>query len=619
VASGALDLLTMTGQPPHSTDTLNALRERVLRAGIAILAVGMPLASALIVYQGARDDQLDFRTLAFSGAMVCFPLLWVITPRLKFRTAAGIFVGLLILSAFLLASRGVLTVGYAAVDVLAILSATLFFGRTGALLGMCAVFGAHLTGWAMIAFELGPPPAINLIDPRIPAVWVRHLVILAMLGTLLAVTELYVIEQLAHEVNVHRRLADLELEQRLALERAERERAHEREERERAQHALDQARRLEALARMSGGIAHDFNNALTVIIGTADVAKLSLESPDDVASYLDEIIQAAKRAGQLTTQLLTLGRAQIGAREPVDMTDFLGRLQGALRRVLPDDIGLVVDAPPEPVTARADLAGLERAVYNLVLNARDAMPAGGGSITLSCHRETVTGREPLANGAYAVLRVSDTGHGMDAATLDRIFDPFFTTKGERGGTGLGLATVQAFAKDAGGHVDVTSAVGDGTTFRLWLPEHGKATHTPPPSDAPAPLPPRTPHRTRVLVVEDRADVRANIVRTLTAHGFEVDEAADGSAAIALLEQRRHYSVMCIDGVMPGMSTADVLTRAGELAPAMAILVCSGYVREDLLHRGVEAGRYAFLAKPFTAQQLLGSVDGVLRSAAAQRR
>src|SRR6185503_12056691 len=125
-----------------------------------------------------------------------------------------------------------------------------------------------------------------------------------------------------------------------------------------------------------------------VIIGTADVAKLSLSSPDDVAGYLDEIVQAAKRAGQLTTQLLTLGRAQIGAREPVDMTDFLERLQGALRRVLPDDVGLVVEAPPEPVTARADLAGLERSVYNLVLNARDAMPPAGGTITMSCHRET---------------------------------------------------------------------------------------------------------------------------------------------------------------------------------------------------------------------------------------
>ena len=551
--------------------------------------------------------------------MVLFPLLWILTPRLKFRTAAGLFVTMLIMSAFLLASRGVLTVGYAAVDLLAILSATLFFGRRGAVAGMTAVLGAHLAGWAIVSFEIGPPPAINLIDPRLPAVWVRHLVIQGLLGAVVAITELYVIEQLGREVEVHRRLADLEMQQRLALEHAERERAHEREERERAQQALDQARRLEALARMSGGIAHDFNNALTVIIGTADVAKLSLSSPDDLTSYLDEIVQAAKRAGQLTTQLLTLGRAQIGAREPVDMTEFLGRLQGALRRVLPDDVGLVVDAPSAPVTARVDLAGLERAVYNLVLNARDAMPGGGGRITLSCDRETVGGHDPLADGAYAVLRVSDTGHGMDAPTLARIFDPFFTTKSERGGTGLGLATVYAFAKDADGHVEVQSAVGAGTTFTLWLPEQsGTPPVQAPRAEAPAVTPRRAPHRTRVLVVEDRADVRANIVRTLTTHGFEVDEAADGAAAIASIERTRGYDVLCIDGVMPGLGTAHVLSRATELAPSMAILVCSGYVREDLLRRGVEAGRYAFLAKPFTADQLLASVDSVLRSAIAPR-
>jgi signal transduction histidine kinase/ActR/RegA family two-component response regulator len=617
--SVALTMLAMTVPPAQPPDTLDALRERVLRAAIAVLAVGMPLTSVVMVYQAVLANQLNTRMLLLGGFTLGFPLLWIAAPRLKFRTTAGVFVGMIIFSALLLASRGVLTVGYAALDLLAILSATLFFGRTGAIVGLAGVFGAHLTGWGIIAFEVGPPPAIDMIDPRIPAVWIRHIVVLGVMGTVIAVTELYVIEQLAKEVRVHRRLADLEMQQRVALERAERERAQEREEYERAQRAFDQARRLEALARMSGGIAHDFNNALTVIIGTADVAKMSLSSPDDVTSYLDEIVQAAKRAGQLTTQLLTLGRAQVGAREPVDMTEFLGRLQGALRRVLPDDVGLVVDAPSGPVTARADLAGLERAVYNLVLNARDAIPAAGGTITLSCHGETVTGHEALADGAYAVLRVADTGHGMDAQTLSRIFDPFFTTKSERGGTGLGLATVYAYAKDAGGHVEVASAVGTGTTFTLWLPEQIDVTALPAPAeDPPERTPPRVAPRTRVLVVEDRDDVRANIVRTLAAHGFEVDQAADGAAALAVLERTRDYAVMCIDGVMPGLGTADVLTRSAELAPSMGILVCSGYVREDLLRRGVQAGRYAFLAKPFTAEQLLASVDGVLRSAATPR-
>jgi CheY-like chemotaxis protein len=203
---------------------------------------------------------------------------------------------------------------------------------------------------------------------------------------------------------------------------------------------------------------------------------------------------------------------------------------------------------------------------------------------------------------------------MDAPTLERIFDPFFTTKGERGGTGLGLATVQAFAKDAGGHVEVTSAVGEGTTFTVWLPEHSGMA-APGRDEAATPVPVRTPHRARLLVVEDRGDVRSNMVRTLTTHGFDVEEAADGAGALTLLERKGDYTLMCIDGVMPGLGTADVLAQATSLAPSMGILVCSGYLREDLLRRGVEAGRYAFLAKPFTAEQLLASVDGVIRASA----
>jgi signal transduction histidine kinase/CheY-like chemotaxis protein len=603
--------LPMTGQPTSAANTLDALRARVLRAGIALLAIGMPIGGALMAFQAAQSGYLNARILAFSGSMLCFPLLWLLTPRLRFRTAAAIFIALLLGSATLLASRGVLTVGYAAVDLLVILSSTLFFGRTGAVVGMGGVMGAHLLGWGIVSAGLGPPPPLSLIDPRLPDVWIRHVVILGLLGLVMALTELFVIEQLAREVEVHRA-------QRVALDRVEHEREHERQERERAHLALDQARRLEALARLSGGIAHDFNNALTVIIGTADVAKLSLSSPAEVAGYLDEIVDAARRAGQLTRQLLTLGQGQIGGREPVDMPDFLRRLEGALRRVLPDDIALVVDAPREPITAFTNVAGLERAVYNLVLNARDAIQSGRGTITIACQRETIDCRDPLHDGSYAVLRVTDTGHGMDAQTLERIFDPFFTTKGERGGTGLGLATVYAFAKETDGHVDVTSAVGAGTTFTLWLPEHVGDRRPPAPAERLLPGPSRAPHRTRILVVEDRADVRANMVRTLTTYGFDVEEAVDGDAAMARLEQGCDFAAMCIDGVMPGLSTAEVLARAALIAPGMGVLLCSGYLREELLRRGVEAGRYAFLAKPFTPDQLLAGVDGVLRSSAAAR-
>ena len=616
---------SMTSSPPVSghrsplDNPLDGLRQRVLRFSLGVLAGAMPLISTVMILGTVYTGDLDLRTFVLSTSVLSYPVLWALAGRLGFTRTAVAFLALLACSAFLLASRGGLTGGYAMVQMITVLSASLFFGRRGAAIALATVVGLHLLAWAAVTFGLVPPITTELWDPRVPAVWLRYTVILVCLGLVIAVLELYVVEQLAHQVQVHRELADREHEQRLALERAEQEQAHEREQREHAQHALEQARRLEALARMSGGIAHDFNNALTVIIGTADVARLSLFSPADVSGYLDEIVQAAKRAGLLTTQLLTLGRAQIAAPQPVDMADFLGRLQGAMRRVLPDDNVLVVDLPTEPLTAHVDAVGLERAVYNLVLNARDAMPRGG-TITVSCGRETVAGRQrDLADGVYVALRVSDTGHGMDDETLERIFDPFFTTKAERGGTGLGLATVYAFAKDGGGHVEVTSAPQRGTTVMLLLPQHvGAAPDTPTPAlDETARRPAPGGHN-RILVVEDRDDVRSNVVRMLVTRGFEVDQAADGDAALALLARGRDYSVMCIDGVMPGLRTADIIERASELAPAMGVLVCSGYVREDLLRRGVQAGRYAFLAKPFTADQLLASVDGVLRSVATTR-
>jgi signal transduction histidine kinase/ActR/RegA family two-component response regulator len=597
-------------------DALHGVRVRVLHAALNVLAVGMPLISAVLILGALRAGTINRLTIVLAGSVLTYPVLWLARDRLGFRRSAMTLVGMLAVSALLLGSRGALTVGYAAIHMLTVLSASLFFGRRGAMVGIAIVLGTHTLAWGLVTSGILPPVSPTLWDPRNPAVWLRHFFVLGLLGAVIALTELHVVERLAHEVDVHRRLAEREMQQRLSLERAEREREYERDQRERAQHALEQARRLEALARMSGGIAHDFNNALTVIVGTAGVAKLSLASPEDVALYLDEIVQASKRAADLTNQLLTLGRQQISSPEPVEMTDLLGRLQGALRRVLADDISLIVDLPNEPVTARADAGGLERALYNLVLNARDAMPGvGGGTITVTCHYEAIAGRaRAIADGRYVVVRVADTGHGIDPQTLERIFDPFFTTKSERGGTGLGLATVYAFAKESGGHVEVTSIEGQGTAFTLLLPEYCDAPHPDAPASKVAPL--RVPVRDtgRILVVEDRADVRTTIVRTLTAHGFDVSEAGDGTTAVRLLSTGPDYALMCIDGVMPGMSTAAVIERAEHLTPAMRVLVCSGYVREDLLRRGVEAGRYAFLAKPFTAEQLLASVDGVLRSA-----
>jgi signal transduction histidine kinase/ActR/RegA family two-component response regulator len=439
----------------------------------------------------------------------------------------------------------------------------------------------------------------------------RQTFILVLLGVVMAATELYVVERLAHQVEVYQNLAAREREQRLALERSERERMREREQREQAQRALEQSRRIEALARMAGGVAHDFNNALTVIVGGAEMAKLRRESPEEVEECLNEVLRAAGGAADLSRRLLTLGRQHISKPKPTSIQGLLSRLQTPIRRILADDVQLVVSPAGEDTIVFVDESELERALLNLVLNASDAMPRGG-TLTIAWRSDTVTGTGRLPDGRYVGLSVSDTGTGIEPETLERIFDPFFTTKADRGGTGLGLATVYAFVHESRGAVEATSTPGEGTVITMLLPE-SRGEHPATPASDPRPAGAiAIAAGERVLVVEDRPDVRASMARILSHHGFDVSETSDGDGALRVLSGKT-FALMCIDGVMPGLETAAVIERAKALAPSMPVLVCSGHVQEELLRRGIATGRYAFLSKPFSAQQLLASVTQVLGS------
>lgn len=596
-------------RPQSEPDTLQTLRVRVLQVSLTLLAIAMPVTGLTLIASSFVVGTLLRRTVVLAGATLLFPLLKVTSHRLGFRSSALCLLTCLALSAFLVASRGGLTVGYAAICLLTIQLATLFFGRRGATYAVATVVGLHLLAWFLVQSDLVPPLPIAMWDPRSNALWFRHLVLLGLLGLLLALGELYVVEQLAHSLVVHRELAERERGQRLALERAELEQAREREQRALAQQALERSHRIEALARVAGGVAHDFNNALTVILGTAEAAKFDSRSPEDVETYMDEIADAVQHATILTNQLLTLGRQQLATPKPVSITALLGRLRAAIARVLPSDIALTIDMPNDDATVSVDQSGLDRSVLNLVLNARDAMPRGG-TITIGCRRIVVAGNNArLADGAYVVMQIKDTGIGMDQATLARMFEPFFTTKGDKG-TGLGLASVYAFIKESGGVIDVESEEGHGTTFSIWLPvttERASPVSTPPTAT------PVAARRSgdRILVVEDRDDVRATMVRALQLHGFHVHGVASGDDALIALDEQRRFALMCIDGVMPGLSTAATIERARALAPRMRVIVCSGHVQEDLLRRGIETGRYEFLAKPFSPQELVDRVSRAL--------
>ena len=584
----------------------------MLRVAFNVLAVAMPLVGVFLAWQAYSSGVLTPLTLVLCSWGVVFPILRWLGSRMTFRMSALVLLSVLLITVAMVAVRFGLTVGNLAVSVLLILLATLFFGRRGALVALVAVVLVIAASGVLVVQGYAPPISHVLRDPLDPAVWVRETFIMVLLGVVMAATELYVVERLAHEVHVHQNLAAREREQRLALERSERERVREREQREQAQRALEQSRRIEALARMAGGVAHDFNNALTVIVGGAEMAKLRRDFPDEVEECLDEVLRAAGGAADLSRRLLMLGRQHIAKPTPTAIASLVDRLQTPMRRILADDIHLVVNPPAEDAIALVDEPQLERALLNLVINAGDAMPRGG-TVTIAWRVEDVVSAPNLADGRYVSVSISDTGQGMDRETLDRVFDPFFTTKSDKGGTGLGLATVYAFAKESRGAVDATSEPGTGTTITIWLPE-ARGTHPPAPTPLAAqPAGATVPAGARVLVVEDRADVRASMSRILSHHGFEVIETSDGDGALRRLAEDKAFALMCIDGVMPGLETATVIERARELAPSMPVLVCSGHVQEELLRRGIATGRYAFLSKPFSSQQLLASVTQVLGS------
>lgn len=586
-------------------DTLHLVRARVLRVALNVLAVAMPLVCLFFMWQVYRAAALTPATFIVGSWCLIFPVLRWILPTISFRAAAlSLIVALLVCSAMVV-SRGGFTVGSLSASVLVIMLATLFFGRSGAVTGLVAVVLVIAGTGVLVVQGYVPPISRELWDPANGDMWIRQTLILALLGVVLAVTGLYVVERLAHQVNVHRNLAAREREQRLALERAERERAQ-------AERALEQSRRIEALARMAGGVAHDFNNALTVIVGGAEMARLHSDSPADVEQCLDEVLRAASGAAELSRRLLLLGRQHISKPRPTSISDLVERLQTPIRGILPDDVQIVLNAPDQDAIALVDEAELERALLNLALNARDAMPRGG-RMTIAWRIVDASGAPDLADGRYVSISVNDTGQGMDRETLDRIFDPFFTTRSDKGGTGLGLATVYAFTKESRGAVSATSSPGNGTTVTLNLPE-AVAVHPTAAAPAAEPEQPATPAAARgerVLVVEDRPDVRASMARILSHHGFNVSETHDGDSALRMLSRRKNFALMCIDGVMPGLETATVIERAKQLAPSMPVLVCSGHVQEDLLRRGIATGQYAFLAKPFSARQLLTCVTDLL--------
>jgi PAS domain S-box-containing protein len=375
---------------------------------------------------------------------------------------------------------------------------------------------------------------------------------------------------------------------------------------------LERAQRMDGLGRLAGGIAHDFNNSLTAILGFGELLESSLEGSADLDS-VHQITRAARRASDLTRQLLAFARRQPGLPRHLDLGEAISDMQRILHRLLGESVALSIRTAPNTWPVQADPSQLEQVVLNLAINARDAMPDGGTLeiTTANCGDGQDAGRpDEVPPGDYVRLSVADTGIGMDTATQARIFEPFFTTKPEGRGTGLGLATVYGIVQQAAGHITVESQPGQGTVFRLYFPRSTGSAERPV-AEAPPSAGVRQ-HRGVALLVEDDDLVRALVRRTLVECGFRVVTAVDGAEAVELASQpAARFDLLVSDVGLPkinGWAVADSIRAA---KPGIPVVFVSGHTGDLPADRLSLDPRPAFLAKPFTPATLMRVVDGLL--------
>ncbi|HQQ76139.1 MAG TPA: PAS domain S-box protein [Thermoanaerobaculia bacterium] len=373
---------------------------------------------------------------------------------------------------------------------------------------------------------------------------------------------------------------------------------------------IRQAQKMEAVGRLAGGVAHDFNNLLTVIQGYGELLWETLEGDPDNRESVGEIVKAAERAARLTRQLLAFSRRQVLETRVLDLSSIVTDVEKMLKRLLGEDIEIVVVMPRVVGNVKADPGQMEQILLNLAVNARDAMP-GGGRLTLALADADLDA--PLAAaadlvpaGRYVVLSVTDDGCGMDHETLSHVFEPFYTTKERGKGTGLGLATVYGIVRQTGGYVAVETAPGAGTTFRIYLPRCDEKTT----SGVHPAVVSRLGAET-VLVVEDEPAVQALAAAILRRRGYTVLVAESGSKALDLVESDpRPIHLILTDLIMPGMNGRELATRMRALRPSIKVVFMSGYAADAAPHLA-EIGASGFLPKPFSENALVTKVREVL--------
>ena len=383
---------------------------------------------------------------------------------------------------------------------------------------------------------------------------------------------------------------------------------------------LRQAQKMEAVGRLAGGVAHDFNNMLSVILSYGALLEDGLRPEDPLLADVQEIVKAGQRAADLTRQLLLFSRQQVVETKVLDLNAVLAEVDKMVRRLVGEDVEVRLVSPEGLGRVRGDPSAMEQVILNLVVNARDAMPQGG-TLTMETANvvlddEYARTHHGAAPGPHVMLSVSDTGIGMDRATMTRIFEPFFTTKEIGKGTGLGLSTVFGIVQQAGGTVWVESEPGKGASFKVYLPAVSEDVTV-----SMATLAPVARRATEtILLVEDEDQLR-NVARgILRKSGYEVLEARNGGEALLLCEQHAgEIHLLLSDVVMPKMSGPELARRLSQVRQSMRVLCMSGYTDDSIVRHGVLDAQFAFLQKPFTPETLTRKVREVLDASSIAER
>ena len=386
-------------------------------------------------------------------------------------------------------------------------------------------------------------------------------------------------------------------------------------ERKLLENQLLQSKRLESVGELAGGVAHEFNNLLTAIMGYTQLGITGLAPGDPVCSDLEAVLRSAERASKLASQLLAFSRQQVSEPKVFDLNQLILNSGKLLRSVFDKDVEFVILLSPNLDLVSADPNQIDQVLMNLMVNARDAMPTGGKLVIETTNLSVDQAQADRWNcrpGKFVSLTVNDNGIGMSEEVKGKVFDPFFTTKETGKGTGLGLSICYGIIKQNGGHIEVDSEIGNGTTFKIFLPCSAQEVSLLPQNQEREDL----PHgKETILLVEDEPMIRAMCKRVLYDSGYKVLEAANGEEALRLAQNHAAgmIDLLLTDVVMPQMGGIELARCLGEARPEIKILLTSGYTDEAPILAWSPKDKIPFLQKPFLPSALLSQVREVLDS------